>query len=103
MIVTENGYTQRREDVFNMDLTPFHQDTARQEYIREHVRSCSRAIRAGANLTGYFYWSAMDLWESSMGYGYPMGLVAVNFDTLERIPRESFYYYQKVVQNNIVD
>ena len=103
MIVTENGYTQRREDVFNMDLTPFHQDTSRQEYIREHARACSRAIRAGANLTGYFYWSCMDLWESSMGYGYPMGLVAVNFDTLERFPRESFYYYQKIVQNNLVD
>ena len=103
MIVTENGYTQRREDVFNMDLTPFHQDTSRQEYIREHARACSRAIRAGANLTGYFYWSCMDLWESSMGYGYPMGLVAVNFDTLERFPRESFYYYQKIVRNNLVD
>lgn len=103
MIVTENGYTQRREDVFNMDLTPFHQDTARQEYIREHLRACQRAVRAGANLSGYFYWSCMDVWESTMGYGYPMGLVAVNFDTLERVPRESFYYYQKIVQNNMVD
>jgi len=103
MIITENGYTQRREDVFNMDLTPYHKDTLRQEYIREHLRSCVRAIRAGANLTGYCYWSCMDVWESTMGYGYPMGLVAVNFDTLERVPRESFYYYQKIIQNNKVD
>ncbi len=103
LLVTENGYAQRREDVFNMDLTPFHQDTQRQEYIREHLRACQRAIRAGATLRGYYYWSCMDVWESSMGYGYPMGLVAVNFDTLERVPRESFYYYQKIVKNNTVD
>jgi len=103
IIVTENGYTQRREDVFNMDLTPFHEDTERQKYIREHLRACQRAIRAGVNLKGYFYWSCMDCWESTMGFGYPMGLVAVNFDTLERVPRASFYYYQKIIQNNMVD
>lgn len=103
LYVTENGYTQRRADVYNMDLTPYQHDEERQRYIREHLRACQRAIRAGANLKGYFYWSVMDCWESSMGYGYPMGLIAVNLDTLERIPRDSFYYYQKVIKHNCVD
>ena len=103
MIITENGYTYKREDVWNMDLTPYQHDIERELYIREHLRSCGRALRAGANLQGYFYWSAMDCWEGGRGYGYPMGIVAVNFDTLERIPRDSFYYYQKVVKNNMVD
>jgi len=103
MYVTENGYTYRREDVFNMDLTPFHHDDKRIAYIREHLRSCARAIQAGVNLKGYYYWSAMDCWESGLGYGFPMGLVGVNFDTLERVPRDSFYYYQKVIANNMVD
>jgi len=103
VLVTENGYTDRRKDVWDMDVRPFLNDFARQDYIREHLRACGRALKAGVNLKGYYYWSAMDCWESTKGYGYPMGLVAVNFDTLERTPKDSFYYYQKVIQNNMVD
>ena len=103
VFITENGYTYRREDVFNMDLEPLQHDIDRELYIREHLRSCGRALRAGVNLQGYFYWSAMDCWEGGRGYGYPMGLVAINFDTLERVPRDSFYYYQKVIAKNMVD
>lgn len=103
LIVTENGYTYRREDVFTMDLAALQHDIDRELYIREHLRSCARALRAGVNLQGYFYWSAMDCWEGTRGYGYPMGIVGVNFDTLERVPRDSFYYYQKVIANNMVD
>ena len=103
VFITENGYADRREDVHNMDPAPFQHDVLRQNYIREHIRECGRALRAGVALQGYFYWSAMDCWEGTMGYGYPMGLVAVNFDTLERIPRDSFYYYQKIIRNNMVD
>ena len=102
-IITENGYTYRREDVFRMNLEDYQHDAKRISYIREHLRECSRAIHAGVNLQGYFYWSVMDCWEGSMGYGYPMGLIAVNLDTLERIPRDSFYYYQKVIVHNMVD
>lgn len=54
------------------------------------------------NLAGYMYWSATDVWESSMGYGYPMGLIAIDLRDGKRIPRDS-YYYQKVIKNNMVD
>ena len=103
VMITENGYTDRREDVWNMDMEPYQNDINRQDYIREHLRACGRALRAGVKLKGYYYWSAMDCWESTKGYGYPMGLVGINFDTLERVPRDSFYYYQKVVRNNMID
>lgn len=101
--VTENGYTYRREDVWNTAIAAFQHDPERINYVREHLRACSRAIRAGVNLKGYYYWSAMDCWESSMGYGYPMGLIGVDLDTLERFPRDSYYYYQKVIAGNRVD
>ena len=35
--------------------------------------------------------------------GERMGLVGVNFDTLERQKRDSYYYYQKIIQHNMVD
>ncbi|MBQ8276647.1 MAG: family 1 glycosylhydrolase, partial [Clostridia bacterium] len=43
LIVTENGYTYRREDVFTMDLAALQHDIDRELYIREHLRSCARA------------------------------------------------------------
>ena len=55
------------------------------------------------NLAGYLYWSATDVWESSKGYGYPMGLIAIDLKDGKRIPRDSYYYYQKVIKNNMVD
>ena len=35
--------------------------------------------------------------------GQRMGLVGVNFDTLERQPRDSYYYYQQIIRHNCVD
>ena len=102
VLLTENGYTYRREDVYKMDLENYQHDAERISYIREHLRACSRAIAAGVNLKGYLYWSVMDCWEGRKGFGYPMGLIGVNLDTLERIPRDSFYFYREVIANNAV-
>ena len=52
LFITENGYTQFREPG-TMELESMQHDQARIDYIREHVRSCARAIKAGANLQGY--------------------------------------------------
>jgi len=103
VLITENGYTYRRKDVYKMNLEDYQHDPERISYIREHIRECSRAIEAGVNLKGYFYWSIMDCWELAMGFGYPMGLIGVDLDTLERIPRDSFYYYQQIIKNNAVN
>lgn len=103
VFITENGYTYRREDVNSTNLEEFQYDDKRIDYIREHLRACSRLIRSGVNVKGYFYWSVMDCWEGTMGFGYPMGLIGVNLDTLERVPRESFHYYKKVIEANMVD
>jgi len=101
-IISENGYTQMREPG-TMELESFQHDVARIEYMREHIRSCARALKAGVNLLGYFYWSFMDSWEVQRGFNVPMGLVGVNFDTLERRPRDSFYYYQQVIKHNTIN
>ncbi len=87
--ITENGYTYRR-NMETMEVPNDLHDTERISYIRENLRVANRAIKAGVNLKGYYYWSIMDCWEGTMGYGYPMGLITVNFDTLERTPRDSY-------------
>ncbi len=100
--ITENGYTYRRNVETMTVIGDDIHDNKRCDYIREHLRAIWRAIKVGINVKGYYYWSVMDCWEGTMGYGYPMGLISVNFDTLERTPRDSYYYYQDIIKHNMV-
>ncbi len=44
-------------------------DAVRVEYIADHLAAVDAARRAGADVRGYFYWSAMDNFEWNFGYG----------------------------------
>ncbi|MBX4204855.1 MAG: glycoside hydrolase family 1 protein [Candidatus Doudnabacteria bacterium] len=74
--ITENGIANARDDM-------------RKDFIREHLRWVARAIRGGADVRGYFYWSLIDNYEWADGYGPLFGLVEINRETLERKVRPS--------------
>ena len=65
-------------------------DPARLAYVDAHLAQCLRAIAEGVDLRGYILWSLLDNYEWSLGYEKRFGLVHVDFDTLERRPKESF-------------
>lgn len=44
----------------------------------------------------------MDNFEWLHGYNNRFGLIYVDYDTLERIPKDSFYWYQRVIRENDV-
>ena len=61
------------------------------------------AIQAGVNLKGYFVWSLMDNFEWAYGYRPRFGLVRVNYETLERTPKASAFWYKAVIERNGVE
>jgi len=70
---------------------------------RGHLAAMHRAIQAGAPVAGYLAWSFMDNFEWSLGYSQRFGLVWVDFQTQQRIPKDSALWYQGVIQANAVE
>lgn len=102
LIITENGIGKKRWGNYEEELD----DDYRINYLREHLRAVSRAVEAGAPVTGYLHWSIMDTTELyGGGYSILFGLMQVRFDLPDkkRIPRKSFYYYQKIIAEKAVN
>lgn len=70
------------------------EDPDRQEYLERHFEAAGKAMEAGVPVKGYFVWSFLDNFEWSFGYRQTFGIVHVNFDTLERIPKRSALFYK---------
>lgn len=87
--ITENGYC--ADD-----------DRLRILYLARHFQAMNEAIRKGCDLRGYLCWSFMDNYEWS-SFLPRFGLVAVDFDTLERTPRPSAEFYRDVIRSNGFD
>lgn len=73
-------------------------DEPRIDYIKRHLQWIAKAIDEGANVKGYFVWSLMDMFSWSNGYNKRYGLFYVDFETQERYPKKSAYWYKKLAK-----
>jgi len=85
------------------DEKGFVADWDRINYIRAHIHALHEAMEAGANVHGYFVWSFFDNFEWERGYSKRFGLVRVNYETLERIPKQSAYWFRDVIKKNAIE
>jgi beta-glucosidase len=92
--VTENGAA--FADVRDHDGCV--RDPERVEYLADYLGGVARAVAEGVPVHGYFVWSLLDNFEWSLGYGPRFGLVYVDYPTLERVPKDSFAWYQGLVR-----
>ncbi len=75
-------------------------DPRRIEYLDLHLRAVKDAIDEGVDVRGYYQWSLMDNFEWALGYAKRFGLVHVDFESLERTPRDSALWYREVINRN---
>ena len=78
-------------------------DQNRIDFVSGYLKELNRAIEDGVDVAGYMYWSFMDNFEWAYGYAPRFGLVYVDYNDLKRIPKKSFYWYKKVIENNGTD
>ena len=92
LYVTENGAA--FEDVVSEDGRVH--DPRRVTYLQEHFAAALRAREEGAPLEGYFVWSLMDNFEWAEGYDKRFGITYVDYETQERIIKDSGWYLAEV-------
>jgi len=76
------------------------EDKDRIKFINEHLVFVHKAIEEGIDVRGYNFWSLMDNLEWLYGYDPKFGLIEMDYKTLERKPRKSFYAYKKIIAAN---
>ncbi|MEZ5065982.1 MAG: GH1 family beta-glucosidase [bacterium] len=72
-------------------------DARRVEYFRGHLAALRDAIAEGVPVAGYFAWSLLDNFEWAEGYARRFGLIWVDYETQDRIPKDSAAWYRDVV------
>ncbi|MEX5996096.1 family 1 glycosylhydrolase [Providencia vermicola] len=81
-------------------------DSYRIDYFRAHFEQMKEAVNEGVDLMGYTSWGTIDIISagtSQMTKRY--GFIYVDQDdegngTLNRLRKDSFYWYQKVCETN---
>lgn len=96
IFITENGAA------INDEVGPDGQvhDQRRIEYTDSHLRAVKEAMDQGVDVRGYFHWSLLDNFEWAAGNAMRFGLIHIDFETLKRTPKDSYYWYQSVIQAN---
>ena len=75
-------------------------DPQRIDFVTRYLTELERASDDGVAIDGYFQWSFMDNFEWNEGYRFRFGLVHVDYQTQERIPKDSAYWYRDVIKSN---
>ncbi|NMM31344.1 MAG: beta-glucosidase [Cellulomonas sp.] len=98
LVVTENGAA------FHDEVSPDGRvhDLDRVAYLHDHIDAVGEAIDHGADVRGYFVWSLMDNFEWAYGYDRRFGILRVDYDTLERTPKDSAHWYAELIRAHAI-
>jgi beta-glucosidase/6-phospho-beta-glucosidase/beta-galactosidase len=83
IMITENGVCSEDEEL-------------RWDYIRGHLEQTYMAIREGANVLGYIYWSLIDNFEWAQGFAPRFGLVHIDYRDQKRTIKPSARKFAQV-------
>lgn len=96
--ITENGSCYNNEKESGRV-----KDDKRIDYLKQHLIALDRAMKAGVNIKGYISWSLLDNFEWAEGYTMRFGMVYVDYRTLERTKKDSYYWYKKLINNHFFE
>ena len=75
-------------------------DNDRTAYLAGHISAVADAIEGGANVTAYLAWSMLDNFEWAFGYARRFGIVRVDYDTQERLIKDSGRWFADLIREH---
>jgi beta-glucosidase len=75
-------------------------DRERIDFLYSYLSEYARAIKDGVPALGYFLWSLLDNFEWAEGYSKRFGIVYVDYETQQRIPKYSAYWYKALIASH---
>ena len=96
IFITENGLS--CHDWVSLDGKVH--DPNREDFLHRYLLALREAVDEGCDIGGYFQWSFMDNFEWASGYNPRFGMVFCDYQTQRRIPKDSAYWYRKVIESN---
>lgn len=94
--VSENGMS--NADVVSLDGKCH--DPQRIDFMHRYLSELEKGMKNGADVRGYFHWSLLDNFEWGHGYKERFGLVHVDYETMKRTPKDSYYWYKDLILGN---
>jgi beta-glucosidase len=91
--VTENGAAYHDKP----DADGRVHDPARIRYLDQHLSAALDARDQGVPLAGYVVWSFLDNFEWAEGYDERFGLVYVDYETQDRVPKDSAHWLRDLL------
>ena len=73
-------------------------DEKRIRYVDAAMREVLACLAASIEVRSYLYWSLLDNFEWSLGYGPTFGMVAVDRQTFARRPKPSAHWFGEVAR-----
>lgn len=93
--ITENGMA--CHDTVSQDGKVH--DPNRIDFLARYLKNLKR-VAEEIDIRGYFQWSLMDNFEWDKGYAERFGIIYVDFETQERIWKDSAYWYRDLIRRN---
>lgn len=75
-------------------------DSNRIDFLTRYLTDLEKAYNAGVPILGYFHWSFTDNFEWHSGYDPRFGLIYVDYETQQRIPKDSAYWYSNLIKKS---
>jgi beta-glucosidase len=72
-------------------------DTRRMAWLDASVAEVRKCLAQGIDVKGYIYWSLLDNFEWTQGYGQQFGLVSVDPRTFARTPKPSARHFARII------
>lgn len=96
VVITENGMA--CHDCVSLDGKVH--DPSRINYLHRYLQNLKKAAEDGVDIDGYYVWSLIDNFEWSDGYNERFGIVYNDYETQQRIIKDSAYWYKDVIASN---